>query len=107
METDLIGQLIFLVGNFVCRPFVEARAKFHGFSLLSEIGFAKDSADEYRSRHCIHMDAFKWVKRDSYLPVGSQNLKACTRAKLRYDPVELDPEQMLPMAREKPQVRIF
>ena len=24
-----------------------------------------------------------WVKRDSYLPVGSQGLKAVTRAKLR------------------------
>jgi hypothetical protein len=30
------------------------------------------------------MDAFCWVKRDSYLPVGSQNLKAAAKAKLRY-----------------------
>jgi DNA polymerase epsilon subunit 1 len=29
------------------------------------------------------MDAFCWVKRDSYLPVGSQNLKAAAKAKLR------------------------
>jgi len=43
------------------------------------------------------------VKRDSYLPVGSQNLKATTRAKLRYDPVELDPEDMCRMACEDPQ----
>lgn len=49
---------------------------------------------------------FRWVKRDSYLPVGSQNLKACTKAKLRYDPVELDPEQMCAMAKEQPQVKI-
>lgn len=47
---------------------------------------------------------FRWVKRDSYLPVGSQNLKACTKAKLRYDPVELDPEQMCAMAKDEPQV---
>jgi len=45
-----------------------------------------------------------WVKRDSYLPVGSQNLKAVAKAKLRYDPVELDPEDMCLMAAEKPQV---
>ena len=47
----------------------------------------------------------RWVKRDSYLPVGSQNLKATTKAKLRYDPVELDPEDMCRMACEDPQVR--
>jgi hypothetical protein len=46
----------------------------------------------------------RWVKRDSYLPVGSQNLKATTKAKLRYDPVELDPEEMCRMACEDPQV---
>ena len=45
-----------------------------------------------------------WVKRDSYLPMGSQNLKATTKAKLRYDPVELDPEDMCRMACEDPQV---
>ena len=44
------------------------------------------------------------MKRDSYLPVGSQNLKATTKAKLRYDPVELDPEDMCRMACEDPQV---
>lgn len=53
------------------------------------------------------LSRFRWVKRDSYLPVGSQNLKACTRAKLRYDPVELDPEEMCRMAAEQPQVRLF
>jgi len=36
----------------------------------------------------------RWVKRDSYLPVGSHNLKAAAKAKLRYDPVELDPEDL-------------
>ena len=48
------------------------------------------------------MDAYRWVKRDSYLPVGSQNLKATTKAKLRYDPIELDPEDMCRMAAEDP-----
>ena len=46
----------------------------------------------------------RWVKRDSYLPVGSQGLKAVAKAKLRYDPVELDPEDMCRLASEEPQV---
>lgn len=46
----------------------------------------------------------RWVKRDSYLPVGSHNLKAAAKAKLGYDPVELDPEDMCRMATEEPQV---
>lgn len=49
----------------------------------------------------------RWVKRDSYLPVGSHNLKAAAKAKLGYDPVELDPEDMCRMATEQPQVRVF
>ena len=44
------------------------------------------------------------MKRDSYLPVGSQNLKAVAKAKLCYDPVELDPEEMCRLASEQPQV---
>lgn len=46
----------------------------------------------------------RWVKRDSYLPVGSHNLKAAAKAKLGYDPVELDPEEMCRMATEESQV---
>lgn len=49
----------------------------------------------------------RWVKRDSYLPVGSHNLKAAAKAKLGYDPVELDPEDMCRMATEQPQARAF
>lgn len=85
-------------------PFVEARAAAHGVDLFTLTGFQKDSQGEYKSRPIIHMDCFKWVKRDSYLPVGSQNLKAVAKAKLRYDPVELDPEEMCRMASEQPQV---
>lgn len=44
-----------------------------------------------------HFD-FRWVKRDSYLPQGSQGLKAVTVAKLGYNPIELDPELMTPCA---------
>ena len=44
--------------------------------------------------HPFIISLSRWVKRDSYLPVGSQNLKAAAKAKLRYDPVELDPEEI-------------
>ncbi|XP_071842244.1 DNA polymerase epsilon catalytic subunit A-like isoform X2 [Apostichopus japonicus] len=91
-------------GDLFDWPFVEARCSFHGMDMYREIGFQKDAAGEYKSRACIHMDAYRWVKRDSYLPVGSQNLKAATKAKLRYDPIELDPEEMCRMASEQPQV---
>lgn len=43
------------------RPFVEARAAMHGFDMRAEIGFAKDSAGEYKSTNAVHMDAFKCV----------------------------------------------
>jgi len=36
--------------------------------------------------------------------VGSQNLKAVAKAKLRYDPVELDPEDMCRLASEEPEI---
>jgi DNA polymerase epsilon subunit 1 len=77
-------------------PFVAARAQVHGIDMFLETGFAKDSEDEFKSRSCIHMDCFRWVKRDSYLPQGSQGLKAVTKAKLGYNPIELDPELMTP-----------
>uniref|UniRef100_A0A2I2Y7D6 DNA polymerase epsilon catalytic subunit n=1 Tax=Gorilla gorilla gorilla TaxID=9595 RepID=A0A2I2Y7D6_GORGO len=90
-------------GDFFDWPFVEARAAVHGLSMQQEIGFQKDSQGEYKAPQCIHMDCLRWVKRDSYLPVGSHNLKAAAKAKLGYDPVELDPEDMCRMATEQPQ----
>ena len=97
---------LFLIENpwLFFRPFVEARAKANGMSMYDEIGFSRVGKEEYLSRCSTHMDCFKWVQRDSYLPVGSQNLKAVCKAKLRYSPTELDPEDMLRMAREQPQV---
>ncbi|KAK5774182.1 hypothetical protein RI543_004469 [Arxiozyma heterogenica] len=90
-------------GDFFDWPFVETRAKIHGLSMFDEIGFAPDSEGEYKSSYCSHMDCFRWVKRDSYLPQGSQGLKAVTQAKLGYNPIELDPELMTPYAYERPQ----
>ncbi|KAL3235791.1 DNA polymerase epsilon catalytic subunit [Nakaseomyces bracarensis] len=90
-------------GDFFDWPFIEKRANIRGLDMFEEIGFAPDAEGEYKSSYCVHMDCYRWVKRDSYLPQGSQGLKAVTQAKLGYNPIELDPELMTPYAYEKPQ----
>lgn len=73
-------------GDFFDWPFVETRAACYDMDMKYEIGFSKhkDGTDGiYSSRPAMHMDCFCWVKRDSYLPVGSHGLKAVTKAKLR------------------------
>ncbi|RKP39877.1 DNA polymerase epsilon catalytic subunit A [Dimargaris cristalligena] len=90
-------------GDLFDWPFVEARSVVHGFDIYQETGFYKDNQNEYKSKSAIHMDCFRWVKRDSYLPAGSHGLKAVTTAKLGYNPMELDPEDMTPFANEQPQ----
>ena len=113
-------------GDFFDWPFLEKRAAVYGLDLRREIGFYNAAAStegggggggggggsfggggsadgsEYRGRTAVHLDAFCWVKRDSYLPQGSQGLKAVTKYKLGYDPVEVDPEDMVRYARERP-----
>jgi DNA polymerase epsilon subunit 1 len=69
--------------------------------MYEEIGVYNDKG-EFKCRFGSHMDAFAWVKRDSYLPQGSQGLKAVTKAKLGYNPMEIDPEEMVKFAAEKP-----
>lgn len=91
-------------GDFFDWPFVETRAALYDLDMKREIGFSKNRDGNYLCRPATHMDCLCWVKRDSYLPVGSQGLKAVAKAKLRYDPVELDPEEMCKMAVEQPQV---
>lgn len=90
-------------GDFFDWPFVETRASVNGIDMYHEIGWKKDSEDQFKSTYSAHMDCFHWVNRDSYLPQGSRGLKAVTVAKLGYDPDELDPELMLPYASERPQ----
>lgn len=90
-------------GDFFDWPFVETRAAMYNFNLKAEIGFYKHR-EGYLCRPAIHLDCLYWVKRDSYLPMGSQGLKAVAKAKLRYDPVEMDPEDMCKMAVEQPQI---
>ncbi|KAK2064391.1 DNA polymerase family B [Colletotrichum caudatum] len=90
-------------GDFFDWPFVDARASVNGIDMYQEIGWKKDSEDQYKCSYSVHMDCFHWVNRDSYLPQGSRGLKAVTVAKLGYDPDELDPELMTPYAAERPQ----
>jgi hypothetical protein len=45
---------------------------------------------------CLHSD--------SYLPQGSQGLKAVTKAKLGYEPVEVDPENMVKVLHSTPSI---
>ncbi|CAO1425761.1 unnamed protein product [Diamesa tonsa] len=90
-------------GDFFDWPFVETRAAVYDIDMKQEIGFGKNREGNYLCRPSMHMDCLCWVKRDSYLPVGSQGLKAVAKNKLRYDPVELDPEEMCKKAVEAPQ----
>jgi DNA polymerase epsilon subunit 1 len=91
-------------GDFFDWGFIDVRSRVHGIDMYKEIGFSKNSNGEYLSSYGMHMDCFYWVKRDSYLPQGSQNLKAVATYKLGYNPVELDPEDMTRYASEKPQI---
>ncbi|KDD76144.1 B-family DNA polymerase, partial [Helicosporidium sp. ATCC 50920] len=91
-------------GDYFDWPFVETRAARWGLDMGREIGFrCAKGGGETRSRSAVHMDCMHWVNRDSYLPQGSRGLKAVTKYKLGYDPVEVDPEDMVRFAAEKPQ----
>merc|ERR1719305_907477 len=71
---------------------------------VAENGIQKENGNDYFcGQWIVHLDAFNWVQRDSYLPCGARGLKAVTKYKLKYDPVELDPEVMTPYAKERPQ----
>ena len=94
-------------GDYFDWPFIDTRCSKYGISLAAETGFSvvegSGGGAEYRGRTAVHIDCLYWVKRDSYLPQGSHGLKSVTKAKLGYDPVETDPEEMLDMAVSKPQ----
>uniref|UniRef100_A0A1D2A3C0 DNA polymerase epsilon catalytic subunit n=1 Tax=Auxenochlorella protothecoides TaxID=3075 RepID=A0A1D2A3C0_AUXPR len=91
-------------GDFFDWPFIETRAHKHGLDMGAEIGFRCNRvSNETLSRSAVHMDCMHWVNRDSYLPQGSRGLKMVTKYKLGYDPVEVDPEDMVRFAAERPQ----
>ncbi|WEL39693.1 DNA polymerase type-B epsilon [Encephalitozoon hellem] len=82
-------------------PFLEKRMARYGISLRETAGFVQKD-EYYISAFIVHLDCYKWVKRDSYLPAGSQGLKAVTKAKLGYFPDEIDPEDMVGLAVSDP-----
>lgn len=75
-----------------------------GFTCSESTGRFGTRQSEYNHPCIVHVDCLRWVVRDSYLPQGSQGLKAVTKAKLKYSPMELSPEDMTPFARKRPQV---
>lgn len=98
------GVYVTYNGDFFDWPFLEQRAQHHGMNMSDEIGFRCDKVQgECRAKFACHLDCFAWVKRDSYLPQGSQGLKAVTKAKLGYDPLEVNPEDMVRLAMDEPQ----
>lgn len=98
------GIFVTYNGDFFDWPFLESRAAYHGITMSDEIGFLCDkNQGECRAKFACHLDCFAWVKRDSYLPQGSQGLKAVTKAKLGYDPHEVNPEDMVRFAMEQPE----
>ncbi len=62
VEKRGVGLGVELLNYFsVLRPYVDARASFHGINMEEEIGFAPDNQNEYKCRPCIHMDAYRYV----------------------------------------------
>ena len=86
-------------------PFIQGRSEHHNIKIEDEIGIFSSTGMniEFSGRFPIHMDCLYWVNRDAYLPQGSRGLKLVTKAKLGYDPVELDYELQVEYARTRPQ----
>ncbi|KAF1744092.1 hypothetical protein MXB_2344 [Myxobolus squamalis] len=89
-------------GDMFDWPFIDTRCKIHRINLYTETGYFNQNKSEYLSAASCHIDCIYWVRRDSYLPIGSHGLKAVTKIKLHYNPVEVDPEEICPMAYSNP-----
>lgn len=94
-------------GDYFDIPFILERMKSNKLSMEAEFGLTGISSssggnDEFIGRFATHIDCLYWVRRDAFLPQGSHGLKAVTKAKLGYDPIEVDPEKMLQMAKDDP-----
>lgn len=92
-------------GDYFDFPFLNQRCEFHNLNLSIELGLQADRKNEiYTGKYLFtHLDCYYWVKRDAFLPQGSHGLKAVTKAKLGYIPIEVDPEEMVEMGRSNPQ----
>ena len=72
--------LVTFNGDFFDFPFVEKRGEILGVNMEEKTGLKKQFNDDfYLGKHMLHLDAFNWVQRDSYLPQGARGLKAVTR----------------------------
>ena len=102
-----INVFVTFNGDYFDLPFMEERYKVYGLALETQLGLTLTSPQgldkEYFGRFSSHIDCLYWVKRDSFLPQGSHGLKAVTKSKLGYDPIEVDPENMVRFAKERPQ----
>lgn len=89
-------------GGFFDWPFIDNRMKKYNISLENTLQYSLKNS-YYDCPFMIHLDCYKWVQRDSYLPMNNQGLKDVTRIKLGYDPDEIDPEDMVLFAKDDPQ----
>lgn len=90
-------------GDFFDIPYLYRRCEINNLKVAKEIGFIMNNKNECSCNFILNIDAYKWVERDSYLPNGSRTLKAVCKIKLKYNPTEVDPELMVPIARNDPQ----
>ncbi|KAL0266116.1 UNVERIFIED_CONTAM: hypothetical protein PYX00_011832 [Menopon gallinae] len=88
-------------GSLFDFPFIEKRTARYNLSLSSLTGFVSVD-DTFSSPFVVHLDCYKWVRRDSYLPMGSQGLKSVAKIKLGYFPDEIDPERIMEHAVHDP-----
>ena len=84
-------------GDFFDWPYIDARCKKHPSigSLYHSLGIKSSASPsagaaagarmeaEYTGRCCVHLDAFCWVKRDSYLPQVTNRIFGCDRCRAR------------------------
>ena len=83
-------------------PFIEARCATNEIEFVKEMG-VNNRSGEYFGSYISHLDCYYWVDRDAFLPQGSRGLKAVTRAKLKYEPIEVDPEDMVDLGKNETQ----
>ena len=81
-------------------PYISRRSQLSGIDMFASVGV--EEGGFYSSCCSSHVDVYKWVKRDSYLPVGSQGLKKVTEIKLGFVPMEIDYEKTVEYAQTRP-----
>ena len=86
-------------GGYFDWPFLDKRMQKYDISFYNSLRY-KSSFKYYDCNFIIHLDCYKWVKRDSYLPMNNQGLKDVAIIKLGYLPDEIDPEDMVDFAQK-------